>query len=195
MWLQLMTPPTAPPVTLAEAKAHLRVLTTAEDDLISALVLAATHYLEGRTGVLGRALMTQTWQVRFDGFPGVFRGRIELPMPPLQSVDWVQYIDTTGVLQTLDPSRYVVDRQHLIGRIRPVFNTTWPPTLPDEGTLRIQFTAGYGDDASAVPSGIKQSILLLVGHWWSNRAAVGFVGTAVEMAVEALTAPYRMFAS
>ncbi|MEL6375055.1 MAG: head-tail connector protein [Pseudomonadota bacterium] len=190
MWLALETPPAAQPVTLDEAKRQLRVFSTAEDAFIGGLIAVATQHLEGRSGMLGRALMTQTWDVRFDCFPRRHRGRIELPMPPLQSVTWIKYLDEAGTEVTLPAERYQVDAQHMIGRVRPAYGETWPVTLNDEGAVRIRFVAGYGD-ADAVPMPIKQAILLLVGHWWINREAVGDA-RAQALTVEALTNPYRM---
>lgn len=194
MWLSPITPAASKPVSLAEAKAHLRYMRTDQDALIEGLIGSATEHLEGRNGILGRALVTQTWEVRLDCFPSRHRGRIELPMPPLQSVTSVKYIDTAGVERTLTSGTdYVTDAQHMIGRIRPAYGKTWPHTIDDEGAVRITFVAGYGD-AAAVPNGIRQAILLLVGHWWLNREAVGQAGGPHALAVEALTMPYRIMA-
>lgn len=193
MWLAHVTPPAEMPVTLDEAKRHLRVLNNAEDTLITALIAAATQHLEGRGGILGRALVTQTWDMRIDAFPRSHKGRIELPMPPLQSVTWIKYVDAAGAEVTLPAERYVVDAQHMIGRVRPAYGTQWPSALDDEGAVRIRFVAGYGA-AGAVPDPIKQAILLLVGHWWINREAVGEARGAHALAVEALTQPYRIHA-
>jgi uncharacterized phiE125 gp8 family phage protein len=191
MWLNLVTPATKLPVTLAEAKANLQYGASDKDTFIEGLVQAATSHLEGRTGILGRALVTQTWEARFDGFPCRYGGRIELPMPPLQSVDWVKYVDAAGVVQTIPDTDYVVDAQHLIGRVRPAYGKAWPVPRCEEGSVRIQFKAGYGEPA-AVPTPIKQAINLLVGHWWLNREAVGQAGGPHAFAVEALTMPFRV---
>jgi uncharacterized phiE125 gp8 family phage protein len=191
MWLNLVTPPTEPPVSLAEAKANLRYTASDQDAFIGALVTAATAHLEGRTGILGRALVTQTWETRIDRFPCRYGGRIELPLPPLQSVDWIKYVNDAGTLVTIDPGDYVVDAQHIIGRIRPAYGKTWPIPRCEDGAVRVQFKAGYGGGA-AVPQPIKQSILMLVAHWWLNREAVGQAGGPHAFAVEALTMPFRV---
>lgn len=194
MWLSQVTAPAETPVTLSEAKAHLRVLNVSQDALITALIEAATTHLEGRHGILGRALVTQTWDTRIDRFPWQARGRLELPLPPLQTVTWIKYIDDVGAEQTLATDQYAVDPQHLIGCVRPAYGKQWPTTLCDEGAVRIRFVAGYGA-ASAVPRPIKQAILLLVGHWWVHREAVGDAGGPMALAVEALTSPFRMHVS
>lgn len=191
MWLKLVTPATDLPVTLAEAKANLLYAATDQDLFIQSLIMAATAHIEGRSGVLGRSLVTQTWETRLDRFPGRYGGRIELPMPPLQSVDWINYVDEAGIVQTVQPADYQVDAQHLIGRVRPAYGQSWPVARCEEGAVRIQFKAGYGSPA-AVPEPLKQAIKLLVGHWWLNREAVGQAGGPHAFAVEALIMPFRV---
>ncbi len=188
--LELVTPPSGDVVTLSEAKAHLRVDVDDDDVLIQALIDTAVAHLEGRGGVLGRALLTQTWDLRLDGFPAD-DSYIDLPLPPLQSVGLIEYTDRDGVTQIMATSDYRVNTRTLVGRVTLAPTKVWPETIADDvGVVRIRFTAGYGA-ASAVPPPIKQAILLLVGPWYQNREAVGQVGQPVALAVEALTAPLR----
>lgn len=191
MWLNLVTPAAEMPVSLVEAKANLQYSASDKDAFIASLIAAATAHLEGRSGILGRSLVTQVWETRLDRFPCRYDGRIELPMPPLQSVEWIKYIDDAGIERTVPALDYVVDAQHLIGRIRPAYDKLWPVTRAEDGAVRIRFTAGYGA-AAAVPAPLKQAILLLVGHWWLNREAVGHAGGPHAFAVEALTMPFRV---
>lgn len=192
MYLAPVTAAAELPVTRAEAKAHLRVDGTDEDSLIDALIAAATSHLEGRNGVLGRALVTQTWDYRVDGFPGAGSGWIELPLPPLQSVTSVKYLDETNTEQTLDAARYVVETGHVHGYVRPAYGLTWPGTLDEANAVRIRFVAGFGA-ATAVPQPLKHAILLLVGHWFVNREAVGAAGAPMPIAVDALCQPFRIY--
>lgn len=187
MDLTLVSAPAEVPVSLAEAKSHLRVLTADEDALITSLVLAATAHLDGRSGILGRALVTQTWELRLDGFPDC----LELPLPPLQSVTSIKYLDDTGTETTLDPSAYVVESGHYFGRIRPAYGLTWPVPRDESGAVRVRFVAGYGG-AAAVPAPVRHAILLLVGHWWINREAAGEEQFVHPFAVDALTLPFRV---
>ena len=66
MPLNLITPPAVEPVTLADAKAHLKVDTTDDDALITALITAARARAEWHTG---RALITQSWTLWLDAWP------------------------------------------------------------------------------------------------------------------------------
>lgn len=63
MKVTLITPPASEPVTLLEAKLHLRVDTDMEDGLISALIITAREQVEH---VTGQRLVTQTWTLEAD---------------------------------------------------------------------------------------------------------------------------------
>lgn len=183
----IVTPPTDPIITPAVAKAHLRVDHSSEDDLITSLVAAAVGYLDGPTGILGRALATQTWRQDFEEWDDLY-----LPLLPVQSVSSVKYYDVDNVLRTLDTSVYTTTTEAAGLEIDLKFGQTWPITYQREDAIQVQFVAGYGA-ASAVPAAIKSAILLLVGHWYFNREAVviGTTPTELPMAVSALLAPYR----
>jgi uncharacterized phiE125 gp8 family phage protein len=185
MALKLITAAAAEPVTLAEAKAHLRA-TDAEDALIGTLILAARQALDGRDGILGRALMEQTWELVLDAFPCP---SIDIPLPPLKSVTSVKYIDADGVEQTLAEAAYTVDADSEPGRV--VVVDAWPPTKAVPNAVRIRFVAGYAD-ATSVPDGLKAAMLLHIGDLYVNRER-GITGTihAENPAYDSLVFPYR----
>lgn len=66
MPLQLISPPAEEPLSLAEAKLHLRVDFSDEDALISALISAARQAAETITA---RQLVTARWKYILDAFP------------------------------------------------------------------------------------------------------------------------------
>ena len=194
MWLNLTSAPAETPVSLAEAKAHLRVLHSHEDALITALIGAVTSHLDGRFGALGRCLVTQGWEYRTHCFPAC--GRIEIPLPPLVSVTAATYVDDAGAVQTLAADQYVVDANTFVGAVRRAYDVTWPVARQEAHAVRIAFTAGYGA-AAAVPGPIKQAMLLIIGHLHQNRASVrettpGSDIVEVPQAAEYLLAPYRV---
>lgn len=181
--------PAALPVTLAEAKAHLRVDHSDEDALIGTLLQAAVDHLDGYSGVLGRCLINQTWRVDFWTWQPAFR----LPFPDVSSISSVVYSDVDNAEQTVSESLYelIEDAQ---GALVKTLDDFTDPTLYDDRSdaVRITFVAGYGDDAADVPSAIKAAILLMVGHWYQHREAVTAGSTeTLPMAVEALITPYR----
>ena len=185
MGLVLVTAPATEPVTLVEAKAHLRVDVGDDDALISGLVKGAREQFESDTR---RALVTQTWDLVLDAFPA--EAELKLPLPPLASVTSITYKDQDGNVLTYPAANYVVDTSELFGRIVLKSGFTWPSTtLWAAGAVLVRFVAGYGA-AAAVPQGAKQAILLLVGHWYENREAVavqpGLTAVDLPMAYDRL---------
>jgi uncharacterized phiE125 gp8 family phage protein len=164
--LKLVSPPAIEPVTLAEAKAHLRLDTDADDAYVLALIGAARERVEL---FLRRALITQMFDYTLDGFPANRRS-IDLPRPPLQSVESVKYIDTAGSRQTLAAESYVVDcASNEIGRVALAWNQFWPLTRCSINAVVIRFIAGYGDAAEEVPQAIRHGILIEISNLYENR--------------------------
>ena len=175
--------PTVEPITLAEAKLHLKQDAVEDDALISSLIVAARRHCESR---LGQQLVTATYRLTLDCPP--CGCELELPVPPLQSVTSFQYIDIAGATQTWDSSKYLVDTSRMPGRVYPAWNVPWPNTRGDHNCYTITFVAGYGD-AAAVPDTIKAAIKLLVGHWYEHREAASEVSiTSIPLAVDSLLA-------
>jgi hypothetical protein len=54
-------------VTLDELKGPLAIPDD-DDEYVDTLIAVATDYLDGYSGVIGRAMITQTWRQDFDGF-------------------------------------------------------------------------------------------------------------------------------
>lgn len=187
----VVTPPAVEPVSVAEAKLHLRVDVADDDALIGALVQAGREVVESRTG---RALITQTWDVFWDGWPA--GDVMELPLPPLQSVTSVTYFDTEGTEATLGTASYWVDTSSTPGRVVLYDGSTWPSTaLRASNGVKVRMTAGYGTAGTATPARLRAAVNLLAGHWYENREAVVVTGAqAVELpfAVKALTDAMRV---
>lgn len=168
------TPPAYLPLTLTDAKLHLRVDGTAEDALIPSLIGAAVDTCQQITG---RSLMAQAWKLTIDEFAD----EISLPWPQVQAVQSVQYKDADGVTQTLASSVY-----ELAGdKVCLIPDQEWPAVRGGAGSVWVNYTAGYsaGNEAAqqaAVPYGIKAWILLTVGTLYANRESVQ---TGVSVAV------------
>ena len=67
MPMQLLTPPAGEPVSLEEAKLHLRVDFNDDDGLIQMLISSARQAAETITN---RQFMTARWRMILDSFPG-----------------------------------------------------------------------------------------------------------------------------
>lgn len=190
MSLSLVTAPTVEPITLAEAKTHLRVDHTDEDALIEALIVAVRNIAETTTR---RALATQTWDLKLDGFP-VNGGPIYLPLPPVQSVTYVQYVDDQGITRTWSPSLYQVDLASAPARLMPAWEETYPVTRAVLNAVTVRYVAGYGLEP-AIPQPIKQAMLLILTHLYEQRSETspGVIIHEVPMSSLALLMPYRAY--
>lgn len=175
-------------ITTSEAKAQCRIDSTDEDTLIDSLVSAAVSHLDGYSGVLGRALVTQTWQQDFSGFCS----KLRLPVGDLIAVTGVTYYDTSNAQQTLASSVYTAFTDSLGPYVTLKPDQVWPSIYSRADAVRVTWTAGYGA-AAAVPPAIKQAALLLIAHWYDNRSgvAVGETPTEMPLAVNSLLAPFR----
>ena len=176
--------PAVTPVSLVEAKAQLRVDTSDDDTLITALIDAATEHLDGYTGMLGRALITQTWRQQLPRFPS--RGEtIGLEVGPVQSIASIAYFDADNVQQVLAASVYVLLEDESGPLVMLQVNQSWPATFAREDAVTVTYVAGYGDTGSDVPAGIRQAMLLLIGAWYENReqTVIGVSVTDLPMPV------------
>lgn len=187
MQIKRISGPALEPVTLTEAKEHLRVLHNTEDVLIGRAIKAAREHVEGETG---RSLITQTWKQWLPAFPRA--GVIELLKPPLQSVTAIRYLDAAGVQQTLATSVYSVQPAGLLGWVQRRAGQAWPVTAADPSAVEIEFVAGYGANPADVPESIRNAVLLLVEHMYHNRGeTVDGPITVNPLASQRLLATFR----
>lgn len=168
MALTLVTKPTAPPVGVLELREHLRIVDAAEDQQLGRYLEAVLGEVDGPGGWFGQALLTQTWDWTLDGFPCGKDWTLYAPLPPLQSVTSIKYLDTAGVEQTLPALDYDVDAKSLPGRILPAYGKTWPSTRMVMNAVTVRLVAGYGN-AAAVPSDIRNAIVDRVALLYLRR--------------------------
>jgi uncharacterized phiE125 gp8 family phage protein len=187
-----LSAPAVEPITVAQAKKHLRVDFPDDDDYIAALIVAARQRCEK---IMNRAIFNRAMLLTLDYFPWpgwggttgstandyfmhwYFRGlTIRLPFPATESVQSLTYLANDGVtVTTIAPSNYIVDLTSEPARIAPAPGYTWPYQqnyVP--GQVRINFTAGtYGDGITVnhCPQTIVWAMFLLIGHLYENRSA------------------------
>lgn len=184
-----VTPPSEEPITLDQAKNHLRVDIEDDDGLIDSLIKVSREYAEA---VTGRALITQTWKMYLTDWPE--EDYIELPYPPLQSISSITYEDYNGTVTTWAATHYKVDTYSEPGRVVLAYDDTWPTaTLNVSNPICITFVCGYGtpDD---IPESIKAGMKIDLSDLYDNRASI-VIGQAINhlSTVDRLYAPCRTF--
>jgi uncharacterized phiE125 gp8 family phage protein len=193
------------PVTLSEARKHLRIepfgypLKHPDDTYIDSLITIAREWCEQYTG---RALATQTVVAATTGFPAMtsdYDKSIKLPLFPVQSVTSVQYLNTAGVLTTMPSTDYYVDMYE--GRIFLQLGKSWPETADREDSVTVTYVAGYTNNEVSntypMPMPIKAAMLLLIGNYYENRQEDVVAGTkatfnSLPMGVKNLLQSYRL---
>jgi len=184
----LLVGPAVEPLTVAEAKAYLRVETADDDDVIAALIAGARVHVEAQTR---RALITQTWRLVRDAWPA--DGRLQVLPAPLRSVVAARTYDEAGGTHVTDIGAFVVD----VASSQLAF-PPWSMPAPGRASagIEIDVSVGYGDSGPDVPAALRQTIRLLVAHWYENRGlvALGEQVAVMPAAAAALVAPFRMLA-
>ena len=170
MYLRLIAPPQTEPVTLMEAKAHLRIDGSEEDELLSALITAAREMAEEYTR---RAFITQTWELALDSASG----KVYLPRPPVQTIDEIM----------LDGEMVAIENYIFLGE--NVFCPKIPLYAANPGGLVIRYISGYGSNATDIPQAIRQAILMLITHLYEHR---GDEKVEIPTTIKALLQPYRV---
>lgn len=161
------------PITLAEAKKQSRVEIPDDDDLIADFIATARGLFEDETS---RSFIDTAWRLTLPWFPSDSGYHyhnipgIKVPRADFRSVESITYIDTLGVVQTVDPSAYSIE-VGAPGWIWPAYGTTWPATMSFPGSVTIDFTVGYGPTAADVPEAVRTAVRLMVAHLYENREA------------------------
>ena len=185
--LATITPPAIEPVTLAEARDQLWLPQDDRDQDVWLIrnITVARALCEN---LMARQFITATYSLTLDSFPhtapfygGVgepyyystrwdgYETVIYIPKPPLQSVASIQYLDTTGTLQTWPTNQYIVDPLQEPGRITPAYGIPWEIPESVIKSVTVQFTCGYGSTAASVPATIRQAILLVLARLYRFR--------------------------
>lgn len=188
--------PAVEPVTLAQARAHLRIDddNTAADTLITALIVAAREQCEHETG---RRLITQTRQMVLDAFPaGTEAIRLHGDCVKAQSIESITYLDPDGALQTFGAANYGLDPHSLPGYVFLAEGSAWPSGVSDSANaVRVKVVCGYGSAGTDVPQALRQWMLLQIGAMYAQREALALGVPAEELPsrfVDRLLDPYRV---
>ncbi len=177
--------PQAEPVSLAEARAHLRLDHESEDALVTSLIRAAREEVEAACGL---ALIAQDWRLTLDRLPG--SKLVTLRRHPVVEILSVTVYGAEGEASLVAGDRYTLDRHSRPARLH--FAEAPQPRVAMNG-IEIDFRAGFGEAGTDVPDLLKRAILTLVAHWFEFRAAFGADSQPVSFPIgyERLIAPFR----
>lgn len=201
MSVNVKTAPSVEPVTLAEARSHLRLVASGspashpDDDFVESAIQAAREHAEN---FMRRTIIETEFEWKFDKFPGTSKDALILPRNSVISVSSIGYTDSDGNSQTF--SDYTLSTSGFYSFIVPDYDLPWPTARGHTEDVTITFKAGYAPDSSPadyranVPASIKSAIKLFVGHLYENRetVALGTIATNLPMAFESLLWPHRI---
>lgn len=194
MKIKLKTAPVKYPISLKEAKSHLRVDLdwTDDDDYINTLIASATQSVEQ---FLHRRLITQTWYLYLMKWPD--ESNIVLPFGKLQSVTSIKYKDSAGDETTWGTDQYIVDTNSDPGEVVLDYEKVYPTvTLYPSNPITIEFVCGYGTAGSDIEDSIRHAIKLTISDLYENRETVVITGgiSLIELpTIINLLTPFKIF--
>ncbi len=182
----LITGPSIEPISLIEAKAWLRLDTSDEDGLVTALITAARLAIEAASR---RFMITQTWRLVMDVWP--VGGIVKVQLSPFQALIGARSFDMYNNVTTYDPTAFYIDKASEPARILAA-NYIAPVTGRPFAGIELDVVLGYGANNTDVPQPLRQAMLLLVALWFENRGdGIGGAGEALPPDIHALIAPYK----
>lgn len=161
--LKKISGPQVEPVTVAEAKKHLRLTLNDDDHVIANAITSARQAVERDTG---KSLITQTWRLKLDMWP---KYGITLLHGPVQSVTSITYVNDAGSVTTWNTSEYDVLSDGIPGHIQPAWNYDWPEVRGDYKGITVTYVTGYGDTGSSVPYELRTAMLLRVEMFYDGE--------------------------
>jgi uncharacterized phiE125 gp8 family phage protein len=198
MTVKVVLAPSAEPITLTEAKAHLRVSHSNDDTVIEACLKAAARAVENFTQ---RALVPRTLRLTLDSFPD-YGYPILLPFSPVRSIDHIKHYDADGALTTWSSTEFFLDNDAEPARVLHLGEYAWPTSMYAGrlGAVQIQYQAGYEpgmdsptDYGENIPDDLKAAVKLILGDLFEHREDT-VIGNPASLprGAEALMWPYRI---
>jgi hypothetical protein len=203
--LVITTEPTSEPITLAEAKSYLRVDSSGDDALITALIVSARKLCEEHTQ---RAFISQTLTLFLDTFNDYeqplweglrtgpylenYRNYIDLPMPVLTTVNHIKTYDADNVATTFSNTKYFVDDARQPARIVLKNGQNFPTSLRVANGIEVKYVTGYAN-ANAVPEPIKIGIYQVLTYLYEHRGDMYEGKTSMPSTASKVLAPYVVY--
>lgn len=192
MELSVVTAPTIPPLSLDDAKDHLRIVHTDDDLVVQRCLQVAEELLQQETGL---QLAEAEYDWVFDDFPAS-SDPLYVPRSPLASITSIKYQDTADQEQTLGAANYFADTSKLPHRICLIYGESWPDVLSREASVTVRYKAGWSNQAD-IPQRAKQALRIWLASLYEHRDVVEHIesgravrtGQALEALVNSLKIP------
>lgn len=187
----------------------------AERAFLEECITAAREHIEQLTKT---SMLSQRWLLAYDTFPGqedryrlgqmqgFFLQGMYYPFLHRQedSIEFLRrpvtngeggeisltYLDLAGTEQVFDPSNYIffADKLTLLpGKV-------WPVAATVRDAVRLEYSSGYGTDASAVPVRLKKAVKYLAGHFYTVRDTIATeITKEVSLTLSSLLGPFMTF--
>ncbi|MGA9581700.1 MAG: head-tail connector protein [Allosphingosinicella sp.] len=167
-----------PPEAAGAAKAYLRVERADEDALIAGLVAAAAELCEA---FIGEALLERGF---IETIPASRAWR-RLSRGPVRAITPVEALSAQGAAQAIPVDGYGIDIDSQgDGWVRLTGSS-------EVRRIRVGYQAGLAGTWADLPAALRQGILRLGAHFYTNRAAEGGRASEPPAAVAALWRPFR----
>lgn len=203
--LVIHTEPASEPITLAEAKAYLRIDSSGDDALINSLIVAARKLCEEH---MQRAIITQTLQLFIDTteeidqplwegmrtgpYLNYHKNYIDLPMPTVTAVTHIKTYDDSDSSTTFASSNYYLDNARQPARVVLRTGSTFPTALRVANAIEVKYVTGYAN-ANSVPAPIKFSIYQVLTYLYEHRGDMYEGKTSLPITANKLLAPYVVY--
>lgn len=186
MTFTTLVPPAAEPVSLADAKAYLRVGHDGEDELVVSLIAAARSRIEAQTGL---AMIERSLRVTLDRWTcgTVETRRVQLPVRPVASLTAVRVFDKTGAPATVT-ERFAPEAGHSGKLVWAAGGFPWPRQRMRG--IEIDYVAGFGSEPGDVPAGLALAVKRLAAHGYQARDP-GSLQDRLPEDVAGLLSPWR----
>lgn len=182
--IRIITLPNFDPISLDEAKEHLRVIDDSSQDVLIAGKLAAAVELVERYS--GHVLADTEFEATWTGFP-CYPELISIPRAPVTEILSLKYDDSDGAEVTIGSSGYRW-LEAAPDVVQPPFRESWPSASGELASVRLRFRAGYGDGLA--PARLLNLVKDALGYLYLNREATTSAAE-VEATIAAMCAPYR----
>jgi hypothetical protein len=204
---KVVTPPAVEPVTLQEAKDHMRITDGDSDRFIIPLIREAREILEEYSSI---AFINQTWKLTISYWPSgtdqwwsgtrelpiteLYGGRapIIIPRYPFQSITTMTVYDESSNSSVVDVAdTFDLDTNSRRGELRLKSGSTWPVALRATNPIEIDYVAGFGATNEDVPAALRRAIRVLVAYLYEHRGSCGAAKAIKESGAGEIVRLYR----